>query len=72
MSLVFRWVVGIGDYYIDGHKDGYPVEQEKIGQMVVRTSENQKYFVLSRTICCGPPGIAFGFNSTFLATTRNN
>jgi hypothetical protein len=37
VSLVFRWVVGRGNYYIDGPKDGYPVENKKLGQMVVRT-----------------------------------
>jgi hypothetical protein len=30
VSFVFWWVVGRGKYYIDGPKDGYPVEDEKL------------------------------------------
>jgi hypothetical protein len=41
MSFVFRLVVDRGDYYIDGPKDGYPVEQEKLEQLVVMTGENE-------------------------------
>jgi hypothetical protein len=41
MSFIFRWVVGRGDYYADGPKDGYPAEQEKPEQMVVRIGENE-------------------------------
>jgi hypothetical protein len=32
-SFVFRWVVGRGNYYIYGPKDGYPVGYEKLGQI---------------------------------------
>jgi hypothetical protein len=35
-------VVGRGNYYIDGLKYGYQVEQEKLAQMVVRTGGNEK------------------------------
>jgi hypothetical protein len=41
MPFVFRWVVCRGDYYIDGPKDGYPLEQEKEEQLVSRTGENE-------------------------------
>jgi hypothetical protein len=30
MSFVSWWAVGRGDYYIDGSKDGYPVEHETL------------------------------------------
>jgi hypothetical protein len=36
VSFVFRWVVGRGNCYIDGQNDGYPVEDEKVGEMVLR------------------------------------
>jgi hypothetical protein len=41
MSFVFRWVVGRGDYYVDGPTDSYPVEQEKVEQLVVRAGETE-------------------------------
>jgi hypothetical protein len=41
MSFVFWWLVGRSSYYIDGPKYGYPVGKEKLGQMVVRTAENE-------------------------------
>jgi hypothetical protein len=36
-SFVFRWVVGRCNYYIDGPDDSFPVEDGKLGEMVVRT-----------------------------------
>jgi hypothetical protein len=39
VSFVFRWVVGRGKYYIDGLNDGYPVEDEKLGEIVVGTGD---------------------------------
>jgi hypothetical protein len=35
IPFVFRWIVGVGDYSIQGPKDGYPVEQETLGEVVV-------------------------------------
>jgi hypothetical protein len=35
------WVEVIDDYYIDGPKDGYQVEQEKLEQLVVRIGANE-------------------------------
>jgi hypothetical protein len=37
VSFLFWWVVGRRNCYIDGPNDGYPVEYEKLGEMVVRT-----------------------------------
>jgi hypothetical protein len=39
VSFVFRWVVGRGKYYIDGPNHGYPVEYEKLGEIVVITRD---------------------------------
>jgi hypothetical protein len=39
----FRWVVGVGDYYIEGPKDGYPVKQETLGEVVVQMGSNEEF-----------------------------
>jgi hypothetical protein len=36
---MFQWEIGRGKYYIDGPNDGYPVEDEKLGDVFVRTTD---------------------------------
>jgi hypothetical protein len=35
--------ISLGDYYIEGPKDGYPVEQEKLGEVVVQMGANKDF-----------------------------